>query len=83
LPHGIDEVKPPRIDVARVASITEVLRAETIAFKAKLGASGTVMPLSPSSSFELVELGRRVLHRATTKSLETAGAVGARPRAGL
>ena len=49
LPHGVDEVKALRVDVARLASITEVLRAETIAFKAKLGPSGTVMPLSPSS----------------------------------
>jgi AcrR family transcriptional regulator len=44
-----DEVKALRADVARLASINEVLMAENTSFKAKGGAHGTVMSLSPTS----------------------------------
>jgi AcrR family transcriptional regulator len=44
-----DEVKALRADVARLASINEVLMAENTNFKAIVGASGTVMSLSPTS----------------------------------
>ena len=44
-----DEVKALRTDVARLASINEVLMAENTLFKAKVGASGTVISLSPTS----------------------------------
>jgi AcrR family transcriptional regulator len=44
-----DEVKALRADVARLASINEVLMAENTLFKAKVGASGTVISLSPTS----------------------------------
>lgn len=44
-----DEVKALRTDVARLASINEVLMAENTSLKAKVGASGTVTLLSPTS----------------------------------
>lgn len=43
------EVKALRADVARLASINEVLMAENTSFKARVGTAGTVIPLSPTS----------------------------------
>lgn len=43
------EIKALRADVARLASINEVLMAENTSFKGKGGAHGTVMSLSPTS----------------------------------
>lgn len=43
------EVKALRADVARLASINEVLMAENTSFKARVGTVGTVIPLSPTS----------------------------------
>lgn len=43
-----DEVKALRADVARLASINEVLMAENTSFKTKGSAHGTVMSLSPT-----------------------------------
>ncbi|MGE0373347.1 TetR family transcriptional regulator [Hydrogenophaga pseudoflava] len=42
------EVKALRADVARLASINEVLMAENTSFKARVGTVGTVIPLSPT-----------------------------------
>lgn len=44
-----DEVKALRTDVARLASINEVLMAKNTSLEAKVGATGSVVLLSPTS----------------------------------